>query len=235
MSKFVVTEYGNKLEILKFPDHYVAIPVTVDATGVSLVNGKKIVPAGTIVGGATVSILDDPEELAVKGYTAGTKASVATGTGEDYKITWTARRVGAAGNSISVTITGSADASLGVAVSGKDITITLEKDTSIKSTVDEVIAAVAAHPVAGKLVVGVGEAGKGDTIMAAANKASLANGADSVPAIIDGVLLNDVDVTYGDAPGAMLIHGFVDATKLPSDLVLDDIIKDTLPLIKFIA
>lgn len=235
MSKFVVTEYGNKLEILKFPDHYVAIPVTVDATGVSLVNGKKIVPAGTIVGGATVSILDDPEELAVKGYTAGTKASVATGTGEDYKITWTARRVGAAGNSISVTITGSADASLGVAVSGKDITITLEKDTSIKSTVDEVIAAVAAHPVAGKLVVGVGEAGKGDTIMAAANKASLANGADSVPAIIDGVLLNDVDVTYGDAPGAMLIHGFVDATKLPSDFVLDDIIKDTLPLIKFIA
>ncbi len=235
MSKFVVTEYGNKLEILKFPDHYVAIPVTVDATGVSLVNGKKIVPAGTIVGGATVSILDDPEELAVKGYTAGTKASVATGTGQDYKITWTARRVGAAGNSISVTITGSADASLGVAVSGKDITITLEKDTSIKSTVDEVIAAVAAHPVAGKLVVGVGEAGKGDTIMAAASKASLANGADSVPAIIDGVLLNDVDVTYGDAPGAMLIHGFVDATKLPSDLVLDDIIKDTLPLIKFIA
>ena len=235
MSKFVVTEYGNKLEILKFPDHYVAIPVTVDATGVSLVNGKKIVPAGTIVGGTDASILDDPEELAVKGYTAGTKASVATGTGQDYKITWTARRVGAAGNSISITITGSADASLGVAVSGKDITITLEKDSSIKSTVDEVIAAVAAHPVAGKLVVGVGEAGKGDTIMAAASKASLANGADSVPAIIDGVLLNDVDVTYGDAPGAMLIHGFVDATKLPSDLVLDDIIKDTLPLIKFIA
>ena len=235
MSKFEVTEYGNKLEILKFPDHYVAIPVTVDATGVSAVNGKKIVPAGTIVGGTDASILDDPEELAVKGYTAGTKASVATGTGQDYKITWTARRVGAAGNSISVTITGSADASLGVAVSGKDITITLEKDSSIKSTVDEVIAAVAAHPVAGKLVVGVGEAGKGDTIMAAASKASLANGADSVPAIIDGVLLNDVDVTYGDAPGAMLIHGFVDATKLPSDLVLDDIIKDTLPLIKFIA
>ena len=235
MSKFVVTEYGNKLEILKFPDHYVAIPVTVDSSNVSAVNGKKIVPAGTIVGGTDASILDDPEESAVKGYTAGTKASVATGTGEDYKITWTARRVGTAGNSISVTITGSADASLGVAVSGKDITITLEKDSSIKSTVDEVIAAVAAHPVAGKLVVGVGEAGKGDTIMAAASKASLANGADSVPAIIDGVLLNDVDVTYGDAPGAMLIHGFVDATKLPSDLVLDDIIKDTLPLIKFIA
>lgn len=235
MSKFVVTEYGNKLEILKFPDHYVAIPVTVDATGVSLVNGKKIVPAGTIVGGATVSILDDPEELAVKGYTAGTKASVATGTGQDYKITWTARRAGVAGNSISVTIAGSADAALSVEVSGKDITITLEKDSSIKSTVDEVIAAVAAHPVAGKLVVGVGEAGKGDTTMAAANKATLANGTDSVPAIIDGVLLNDVDVTYGDAPGAMLIHGFVDATKLPSDFVLDDIIKDTLPLIKFIA
>lgn len=29
-----------------------------------------------------------------------------------------------------------------------------------------------------------------------------------------GVLLHDVDVTYGDAPGTMVIHGFIDNAKL---------------------
>jgi len=31
-----------------------------------------------------------------------------------------------------------------------------------------------------------------------------------------GVVLNDVDVTYGDATGALVIHGFIDLTKLPT-------------------
>lgn len=51
MSKFVETSYTNKKEILKFPDHYVNVAVTVDDAGVTAVNGKKIVPAGTILGG----------------------------------------------------------------------------------------------------------------------------------------------------------------------------------------
>ncbi|MDU2066628.1 MAG: hypothetical protein E6713_17555 [Sporomusaceae bacterium] len=32
----------------------------------------------------------------------------------------------------------------------------------------------------------------------------------------EGVLLNDVDVTYGPASGAMVIHGFIDLGKLPT-------------------
>lgn len=39
----------------------------------------------------------------------------------------------------------------------------------------------------------------------------------------EGVLLNDVDVTFGDAPGSMLIHGFVDLAKLPSVPTVDAI------------
>jgi len=37
----------------------------------------------------------------------------------------------------------------------------------------------------------------------------------------EGVLLNDVDVTFGDASGAMLIHGFIDLAKLPAAPVAD--------------
>lgn len=49
--KFTETHYGNKKEILKFPDHYVNMAVTINDAGVVAVGGKKIVPAGTIIGG----------------------------------------------------------------------------------------------------------------------------------------------------------------------------------------
>ncbi len=59
--KFVQTEYGNKKGILRFPDHFVAVPVTFDDTGVvANADGKKIISAGTIVGGSTGSVLSDP-------------------------------------------------------------------------------------------------------------------------------------------------------------------------------
>ncbi|MBS4172115.1 hypothetical protein [Bacillus sp. FJAT-49736] len=102
MSKFVQTSYGNKKDILKFPDHYVNVAVTVDDTGITAnAEGKKIVPAGTILGGG---VLADPTKKAKKDNTA----------------------------------------------------------------------------------------------------------------TAEGVLFNDVEVTYGPAPGAMLIHGFVDLNKLPT-------------------
>lgn len=63
MSKFVQTNYGGTKQILKFPDHYVNMPITVDDTGVTAnAEGKKIVPAGTIMGGG---VLSDPTKLAV--------------------------------------------------------------------------------------------------------------------------------------------------------------------------
>lgn len=128
MSKFVQTDYGNTKEILKFPDHYVAIAVTVDDEGVVAVDGKKIVPAGTIVGGGTLA---DPDEMV--------------------------------------------------------------------------------------------------------KKATTTPGEDDAPDTTDaeGVLLNDVDVTYGPAPGAMVIHGFIDETKLPE--APDDAERAALKQITFIA
>lgn len=64
MSKFVTTSYGNRKEILKFPDHYVNLAVTVASAGVTAdADGKKIVPAGTIMGGGVIA---DPTKLVVK-------------------------------------------------------------------------------------------------------------------------------------------------------------------------
>lgn len=59
--KYVETTYGNGKEILKFPDHYVAVAVTVDDTGiVANADGKKIVPKGTVIGGVGGAVLADP-------------------------------------------------------------------------------------------------------------------------------------------------------------------------------
>lgn len=48
----------------------------------------------------------------------------------------------------------------------------------------------------------------------------------------EGVLLHDVDVTYGNRPATMIIHGFIDLTKIPSK-PSEEAIK-ALPMVKFI-
>ncbi|WP_281885666.1 hypothetical protein [Paenibacillus sp. YYML68] len=56
MSKYIVSTFSNKKEILKFPDHFIALAVTVsDAGVVANADGKKIVPAGTILGGGVLA------------------------------------------------------------------------------------------------------------------------------------------------------------------------------------
>lgn len=65
--KFSETTYTNNTNILKFPDHYVNVAVTVSDTGVTANGeGRKIVPAGTILGGG---FLADEAVQAVKATT----------------------------------------------------------------------------------------------------------------------------------------------------------------------
>lgn len=70
--KMVVTEYGSPKTILKFADHVVSMSVMVDDTGVvANSEGKKIVPAGTIIGGGFIA---DKTKLAVKKNDADAEA-----------------------------------------------------------------------------------------------------------------------------------------------------------------
>ena len=56
------TSYGAAKDILYLLDDYIAITVNVSATGVTAgADGKKIVPAGTVIGG----VLEDPTQAAV--------------------------------------------------------------------------------------------------------------------------------------------------------------------------
>lgn len=47
-----------------------------------------------------------------------------------------------------------------------------------------------------------------------------------------GVLLHDVDVTYGNANGTVVVHGFIDGTKIPNANIAAAVV-EALPQVKF--
>lgn len=225
LSKFVQTDYLNKREILKFPDHYVALAVMVSDEGVSAdADGKKIVPAGTIVGGKDAPVLENLDQPVVNKNTPPAKATkdfaVAEAGGKNINLTLTAVEPGAAGNSISLTMS-SLDAASGeeveVVVTGTDIVVKPVVDNgTVTSKIGDVVNAINANTDAKTLVVASAPDDVLTTVITKdVPKTNLAGGSDGTVTDAEGILLNDVDVTYGPASGAMLIHGFVDLNKLP--------------------
>lgn len=226
MSKFVQTDYLNKKEILKFPDHYVALAVMVSDEGVSAnADGKKIVPAGTIVGGKDAPVLENLDQPVADKNTPPAKATKNFAVAEDdasknINLTLTAVEPGTAGNSISLTMSSETAATgneVEVAVSNTDITVKpVVADTTVTSTIGDVVNAINADADAKALVVASADEDVLDEVITKnVSKTTLAGGSDGAATDAEGILLNDVDVTYGPAPGAMLIHGFVDLNKLP--------------------
>lgn len=238
--KFNVTNYAGTTEILKFPDSYVALPVTVDDNGVSAnADGKKIVQKGTVVGGAAASVLADATQKVQKKNTASVAASLDTGVvANNNAITWTAKKAGTIGNAIKVQLLDPAgnDKALAISISGDTVVVSLATSGAgaITSTAAQVIAAVNAHLVAKDLVSAANKgASTGAGVVVAVDATALANGANGSALAAEGVLLNDVDVTHGPAPGAMVVSGYIAKSKIPEAPVAEAVA--VLPLIKFIV
>lgn len=220
--KFIQTDYLGAKEILKFPDHYLAIAVTVDDSGVvANADGKKIVTKGTIMGGAAASVLVDDAQKVQKKNTASVPAALATGVvANNNAITWTAKEAGTEGNSIKVQLKdpGGNDKALTVNIVGDVIEVSLATNGAgaIISTAAQVIAAVNTHLTAKKLVSAANtEASTGVGVVVAVGATPLEGGTAGTANDAEGVLMNDVDVTHGPASGAMIIHGFIASAKLP--------------------
>lgn len=240
MSKFTETEYMSTKEILKFPDHYVALAVMVDDSGVSAVDGKKIVPRGAIVGGSDASAVDNLDEAVVGKYVAAKFAKLTANSNvENGALFLEALVAGTDGNSISLTLVDpSANTqTLGVSVTGTAITVNLATDGTgvITSTVKSVAEALNADTDV-KDLAKASYGGTGAGLVAAAALANLSGGAASSITGAEGILMNDVDVTYGPSEGAMIIHGFIAVDKMPYADNDDAAAKagSALPMIKFI-
>jgi len=78
-------------------------------------------------------------------------------------------------------------------------------------TVDSTDAGVTTDSTTGKKTLAAGTVIGGGFLTSKTAKATTQNDADA-----EGVLLYDVDVTYGDAAGAAVVHGFISKSKMPT-------------------
>lgn len=206
MSKFVQTDYGNKTEILKFADHFVAVNVMVDDAGIELnADNKKIVPAGTIIGGSTSSVLLDNTQTVTEKNTAGVAATATIVFGTPV-----------ANDTITL---GAHTFKYVASVANPNEFNTATQLTALINSTDEFTAVNASGTITVTSVltgtaansIPTGKTGTGTETVSAFSGGTAGTGASA-----EGVLLNDVDVTYGDASGAMVIHGFVDLNAIPT-------------------
>lgn len=215
-------EYTHPKQILFNVQNQVSVGVIVSATGVAPnADGKKIVKAGTPVGGTTKSALLNRSEPVTDKAVAAIKSTLKTGSTTS-EILWTAKVAGAAGDEIKIVLVDPAEetATTTVSVTGKVITVTLKDPTGLEvtATAKEVVAAVKAKAEAAALV-DVAVTGTGEGVVAEKAETALADGADATMVDgVEGVLLHDVDVTLGDANGTMLIWGFVNLKRLDPEV-----------------
>ena len=232
MANRVIKEtFTNHKEILKF-NEFVATVVTVGDTGVSAnADGKKIVKAGTVIGGTSKKVLENPGETVINKVTPAIKATKTIGTTTS-GIVYTANAAGAAGNNISIKLVDpGAAGNLGVVVTGTDIVVNLKYASALASTALEVVAALNADKDASALITAA-PLTTGEGVAAAATKTSLAGGADiAVANYAEGVLLYDVDVTNGPREGSMVIWGFIDLAKVDP---VDSTVMTALPKITYL-
>lgn len=227
MSKFETTSYDEVKTILRYND-FLAAPVHVDDDGISAnEDGKKIVKAGTIVGGKTKPWLSDHEEEVVEKNDPGEYASAELeidGTPEaDLYVVVTALEPGTELNGLKVELRDPSanDQDLEVVIYGDTIVVSLATGSTgaITSTAKNVVDAINAHFAASKLVhaEAVGELDPATTTAIAVAATELEGGDDGDAFEAEGVLLHDVDVTHGDAVGQMILWGFIDANKLEDE------------------
>lgn len=218
--KFVKTDYTNNKEILAFASGFNTVMAAMldDADGVADSYGKKIIPAGTFVGGASASIFEDRSQLLRVVHDYAILETAMTGDNNDIKLTAVADGPGGADISLTLVDPSANNAALAVTVTAKAISVALATGAAgaITTTASELIAAINASAAASALVTAALKGtDTGAGAVTALTKTNLANSAVSGASVIDGVLLDDVDVTYGDNVCSLLISGYLKTAKLP--------------------
>jgi len=238
--EFTVKSYDAPKDILFLLDDYTAITVNVDdANIVAGADGKKIIPAGTIIGG----VLDDPTaaavpadgvEVAAEGLllhdvdvTAGDALGtmVIRGVIDAAKLP-EAPTLAQIAQLKQITFIGAgADDDVAFLMSG-DFTVV---NISVSNTGVEADAASKKIRKAGAVLGGA--LADPTTGAVAASTAATDNSNNPTPA--EGILLYDVDVTDGTKPGVLLVRGVVDASKLPA--AVNAYQRGTMPGITFVG
>jgi len=186
-----------------------------------------------------------PVNLAGGVASVGQQATLSTGAvNNNNAITWTAKEVGPVNVGVTLTNPSANNSPLSVVVSGDgtaaspyniNVNIGTNGAGALVSTAAQVMHAVRANAMAASLVdVASTGASDGTGVVAAAAVAPLAGGSDHSVSLAPGefgILLYDVDVTDGNAVGAILIGGRVLSARLPAPP--DEFVRAALPQMIF--
>lgn len=225
---------GFDKELLLVGEGYIARPVTVDKSTISgLVaddKGHYYIPQGTYLYGAEgTSLLANPNQKAIAVVPTVTNATATLAS----TLVVDAKDEGTSAVKVELVV-GTAH-KIKVAVASNTITVTLavDKNSAVKDTWDDVVKAINENIEANSLVVAkLASGADGSALATAVSSTSLAGGdAMSVAGDIDGILYHTVDVTDGEAMGAMIIHGYINEDSMPA--VPGAAIKAKLPHIVF--
>lgn len=225
---------GFDKELLLVGEGYIARPVTVDKSTISgLVaddRGHYYIPQGTYLYGAEgTSLLANPNQKAIAVVPTVTNATATLATA----VVVEAKDEGT--SSVKVELVVGTAHKIKVAVASNTITVTLavDKNGAVKDTWEDVVKAINENIEANSLVIAkLANDADGSALATAVSSTSLAGGdAMTVAGDIDGILYHSVDVTDGEATGAMIIHGYINEDAMPA--VPGTAIKAKLPHIVF--
>lgn len=230
---------GFDKELLLVGEGYIARPVTVNKDTIPDLEpdemGRYVIPYGTYLYGADgESLLTNTQQYGVAVVPSVTYATATVGSG----IVVTAKESGAVTHTVKIVAGSTVLLTPALTVSGsgtsKTITIDLAVDSAgdVTSTYGDVVDLINNDPEAGKIVVAELETGVSGTTIAAAGTGTLSGGGtETVDSDIDGILYHSVDVTQGEATGALIIHAYINVDNMPS--VPGDAVKAKLPHIVF--
>lgn len=225
---------GFDKELLLLYRGYIARPVTLDQSSLAGITpddkGKYYIPYGSYLFGSNgTSLLEDPNQLATVVVPTEAKATVTINSA----LVVTAKAEGAVAIPVTITVgTGHEDVITYASATGVSVVLGVKKDgTTVKDTYSLLAKKLNENLEVNSVIVVEVVAGKEDDVAAAGTGTTTGGGDTTVASDIDGILYHTVDVTDGEATGAMMIHGVVNIDNMPS--VPGAAIKAKLPHIQF--
>ena len=226
---------GMEDSILYFTENYVAKPIMLNKTTITGLtanaDGKFIIPRGTFLTGTAGSLKERPNQVAKQAVFTGVAGTLALLTYVRIVDKQESNRV----LTFKVTKPAKATTTATVAVSGLTIEIKVANDgTNILTTLGDIVTLINGNMEANSLcVASLTDETKADTVATEVASAVTAGGAnDTGTGDVDGILMHSVDVTDGEATGALVLAGFVDLDKI--DIEPSTNFKTKLPMIAFL-
>lgn len=220
-------------ELLYNQAGYFAKPVTLDKTSLTGItpteSGRYIIPQGSLLYGNASSLLTNPDQNAKVVVPTVSKATVTINT----VLKITAKADDTVTYNVKLEVGTARRPSISATATAATIKLGVDKAGAVTTTYNDVVSLINTDMIANNYVVASIAADQdGDTVAAAGDASTTGGTTTTVASDIDGVLLHSVDVTMGEAVGAMMISGNINIDNMPE--TPDSAVIAKLPNIRFL-